>query len=141
MMKVLLDTNVLLDILIESRPLSAVSSTLLRIAKKGEIEAVATTQSIIDASYVYVERVKRPILQFKESVAVLMSAVTLNSINQGNIKAAVVGPMEDFEDAAQIDCAIESGCDAIISSDKKLKENGRVAVFTPTEILVRLFGE
>ena len=53
-MTLFLDTNVLLDVLLKSRPSHMCSVTLLTFIKRGLVKAVISTQSIVDASFVYV---------------------------------------------------------------------------------------
>lgn len=139
-MKLFLDTNVLLDILMESRPANYDSSTILQMVENGAVEAVLTTQSIIDASYVYTQQPKNPLGSFKDSIKYILSTVTVSQIDENNIKSAIRDSNDDFEDAVQIDCAIDAGCDSIISSDRKMKEKSRVPVYTPKEFCDLVFS-
>ena len=140
-MIIFLDTNVLLDVFMNSRPCHKDSSFIIDMAEKGDVDAVVSTQSIVDAAYVYLQKSKLPLTQFELSVWELLSRVKATSVSEENIKSALLSHMEDFEDSAQIDCALDAKCDAIISSDKKMKDNGRIAVFSPAEFLSEVFGE
>ena len=100
-----------------------------------------STQSIIDASYVILRREKLPIVVFKRLLTDLLKTATPVSINANDIGEAIASQMSDFEDAAQIACAVNSGCNVVISSDRKLKDNGQIQVLTPTEFLSKVFGE
>ena len=104
-MKVYLDTNVLLDVLMESRENNLDSATILKVAKAGYCEAVISTQSILDSYYVSVEGSKTPLGIFKDSLNVILSVVETIAIQERDIRAAVISTNEDFEDACQIECA------------------------------------
>lgn len=57
-MKLFLDTNVLLDILMDSRPSHLESAMILGLGEKGVAQIVITTQSIVDAAYVFTQKEK-----------------------------------------------------------------------------------
>lgn len=138
-MKVFLDTNVLLDIMTETRNNYIDSTSILRVADAGYIEAVISTQSILDAYYVAVDMAKTPLEVFKSSLNEILAAVDVVSIDRTNINAAIDSSNEDFEDAAQVACAEVAGCDFIISSDRKMKRNSSITVYTPGELCSIIF--
>lgn len=139
-MKVYLDTNVLLDVLMASRENNLDSATILKVAKAGYCEAVISTQSILDSYYVSVEGSKTPLGIFKDSLNEILSVVETIAIEEKDIRAAVISTNEDFEDACQIECATAAGCDCIISSDKKMKRDSALKVYTPMEFCNKVFG-
>lgn len=138
-MKVFLDTNVLLDILSESRDNNIDSTSILRVANAGYLEAVISTQSILDAYYVAVDVAKTPLETFKGALREILAVVDVVSIDANDIRTAIDGSNEDFEDASQIACADAAGCDFIISSDKKMKRDSSVTVYTPGEFCGMIF--
>ena len=140
-MKIFLDTNVLIDMMLDYRQSHAESQAVSEIARKGGVAAAMSTQSIIDASYVILRREKLPIVVFKRLLTDLLKTATPVSINANDIGEAIASQMSDFEDAAQIACAVNSGCNVVISSDRKLKDNGQIQVLTPAEFLSKVFGE
>lgn len=138
-MKLFLDTNVLLDVLMENRPNHMDSATILRIVEKGVATAVITTQSIIDASYVYSQREKQSLKQFIKAIDSIMDIVEVEAIMGKNITAAMRMPFNDFEDAAQIACSEMAGCDIIITSDHKFREYTFAPVYTPKSFCKEVF--
>ena len=67
-MRVYIDTNVLLDVMKESRENHVDSATVLKLAKQGYINATVSTQSILDAYYVFSISEKQPLEEFKAFV-------------------------------------------------------------------------
>ena len=132
-MKLFLDTNVLLDILMESRQNHLESATILRMGEKGAAQIFISTQSIIDAAYVFTQKEKTSIEQFKKAIRFILTIATITAIDENNVKAALRSEIGDFEDAAQIDCATEAECGFLISSDRKWKGYTALPVFTPKE--------
>lgn len=139
-MKVFLDTNVLLDILIESRPNHLDSTMILRAAEKGAITALLSTQSIIDASYVYTQAGKKPLDRFLAAIELIIGIVEVVPISENDIKAAVRSPFfDDFEDSAQLACSETSGCDVIVTSDRKFRYYSFAPVYTPKGFCDEIF--
>ena len=123
----------------ESRDNNIDSTSIIRVADAGYVEAVITTQSIIDAHYVIVNITKTPKQEFLTALAEIMSSVKVASISEENIRSAMAGSISDFDDASQIACAEALGCDCIISSDKKMKRDSNITVYTPTEFCNMVF--
>ena len=139
-MRIFIDTNVLIDLLSEDRPNHACASQILQVVKKGVLTASMTTQSIIDASYVQTEVAKGPVEAFREAIRSLSSFIDVISITREDIEAANNCHIPDYEDAAQVACALNSYCDAIITSDKKIRAYTSLPVYTPQEFNQELFG-
>lgn len=138
-MRAYLDTNILLDVMKESRENHVDSAAILKLAKQGYIDAVISSQSILDAYYIYSIAEKRPLEEFKSFLKRLLSVATVATITKNNLQAAISSSNTDFEDASQIDCASVSACDFIISSDKRMKRDSTLTVYTPKEFCDRVF--
>lgn len=138
-MKVFLDTNVLLDFIIPCRERHPHALKLLTLVKRGIFKAAATTQSIIDVSYI-LSKVGKDI-DFKESLNGLMPYIELIPVSGDDIAWAVTSHIRDFEDAAQFASATSNYCSVIISSDEKFKTYSRMWTFSPEEFLDYVFGD
>ena len=134
-MKAFLDTNVLLDILMESRFEHEAALFLLQVIRSGDISGCLSTQSVIDAAYVQTQRLKAPSEPFKKAIQMLSGFVEIVSIGQEDIQAACNSPINDFEDAAQLACALRAGCDVIVTSDRKYQDYTDVSCYTPQQLV------
>lgn len=140
--KVFLDTNVLLDVLSENpRPYTEASANILQAIRNGYLEGEITTQSFMDAYYILSGGKSNP--ELSRSILSLMNYVNVGSIDSFNVRDAIRTPKGDFEDDAQFSCALEGGCDAIVTADKKFiqdynGENKHVWLGTPEEFLAKL---
>ena len=139
-MKIFLDTNVLLDILSELRPSHHDALTLLQVIKKRRLYACLTTQSIIDASYVQTQSAKGSVEQFREAIRRLTSFLEVISIERFDLDAANDCRIPDYEDAAQIACALNNGCDAIITGDQAFSRYTSLPIYSPAAFCDALFG-
>ena len=134
-MRVFLDTNILLDILSSSRPGHIPALQLLQVIKDRKIEGVMTTQSVIDAAYVQTQRHKVPVQEFKSAIKLIGSFVQLISIDSDDIARVNETRLEDYEDGAQVSCALNHCCDLIVSSDKGLSTITDLDIFTAQELI------
>jgi len=142
--KAFLDTNVLIDVLTGVRASSEASSLIFEAVKRGYIEAVLSTQSIIDAFYAI--RKEQYEEAFFKTVIWACDHINIASIDTFNLLAAVKSRSGDFEDDAQYDCALANYCDFFVTSDKKqLARHGnshpKLTLCTPAEFLDRLKSE
>lgn len=125
--------------MMDSRENHIDSTSVLRVADAGYLQAVITTQSILDANYVLVNVAKTPLGDFITSLNEIMSVAKVESIDEPNIQEAIKSPNLDFEDAVQIACAVSCGCDCIISSDIRMKRGSTLTVYTPKEFCDMIF--
>ena len=112
--------------------------------KRGYIEAVLSTQSIIDASYAI--RKEQYEEAFFKTVIWACDHINIASIDTFNLLAAVKSRSGDFEDDAQYDCALANYCDFFVTSDKKLlarhgNSHPKLTLCTPAEFFERLKSE
>lgn len=116
--KVFLDTNVLLDCVVQGRGHSAASIKVLDFVRSHLLEAVVTTQSIVDMAYV--DRSSPSHEGFINFVSWMLGHVSVEQITSHDIKDAMFADGIDFEDNAQLAHAISSACNFFITSDKEL---------------------
>ena len=143
--KVLLDTNVLLDVLCTPRrPSAEASQLILQAIRDGYLEGVITTQSILDAAYI-LSRTSSDFDResFGNCILTMMNFLNIDAIHVLDIRDAILHPAGDLEDDAHFAHADAEGCDAIITSDRRFrqqKEASGMLFFTPDAFVTRLRG-
>jgi predicted nucleic acid-binding protein len=140
-MKVFLDTNVLLDVLIPGRPQESASRIIFSQIRKGRMEAELSTQSIIDASYVCSRAEGFSLERFRSAMLALLGYVNVNGINYFELRDALLSGRRDIEDAAQASHASRSNCHVILSADKSFRlpdGDPSIPVMTPAEFVERM---
>lgn len=119
--KVFLDTNVLLDVLAEDdRPQKAASLAIFHAIRSSRIEAVLTTQSIIDASYILHKQNKDA--DYYGRVLRMYQFINIDYLNSFDVRDACLHPTGDFEDDALYARAVDTCCDVFVTNDRKLRE-------------------
>ena len=137
-MKVFLDTNVLLDMLISSRANHLCSLRLLKLIRDKKISGVLTSQSIIDAAYVQTQRGKVTVQDFKTAMKLICSLVEVVSITSEDIDRVNASSIEDYEDAAQVSCALDCGCDVIVTRDSRIGRFTDLDLYSPQGVIEKM---
>ena len=138
MAKVFIDTNVLLDMLLEERPGNQIAKTLFGAAEAGVFEGYLTTQSIIDAHFI-VRKHGMVFESFKKSIQSLRSFIKILAIDEIDLLWAIGNPTGDFEDDAQYGSAYNGVCDFFITRDNSLRKLNSpfcpMTVMTPSDFV------
>lgn len=138
-MTIFFDTNVILDILDDTRDCHEKALSLLTAAKKGAFQAHTTTQSFIDASYIQTQQRKLPIDLFRSAVSLLSGILSVEAITADDLAKANKSTIPDYEDSAQVACAERIQSDYIITRDGKYKDYTHIPTFNPIEFYDKLF--
>ncbi len=137
-MRVLLDTNVLLDVLLNRDPWVKQASAVWQASDEGEIVGYIMACAIADIFYIARRLVT--IETARAAVRICLDAFEVCSVDQQTLEHAETLSGSDFEDNLQIACADMTGLDAIVTRDKKGFQSAVIPVLTPTELLAQLEG-
>jgi predicted nucleic acid-binding protein len=132
--KVFIDTDVIIDFLIDRQPHANHSSKIFDLADRGKVEIYISALSVNNVHYV-----TRKILGSKKAKTViseLLKFVKTQGVGENDILEALTDDIKDFEDAIQHSSATRiEGIKAIITRNTKDYKNSRLAVFTPETYL------
>ena len=132
MIKVLLDTNIVLDIALE-RPLfvEEASQVFLKISKNKILGYVSAT-TVTDIFYV-LNRAKIDAVGYLKK---LLKIVDVLDVDKDIIITALYSGWTDFEDAVQAQVAIENEIDIVITRNTKdFQKEKEIKVLTPKEFI------
>jgi predicted nucleic acid-binding protein len=132
-MKVLFDTNVVLDVLLDRKPFSEPAAQLLSYAESGEIEASLCATALTTISYLAAKAIGRHAAQ--EQVRDLLKLFDVAPVNRLVLEGALEVPLSDFEDAVVLSSAYHAGVDALVTRNLRDFKNSRLPVHTPEELL------
>ncbi|MBI9107233.1 MAG: PIN domain-containing protein [Spirochaetales bacterium] len=133
MKKVLLDTNIILDIALKRKPHFTSAFRLFALIDQGVIEAFVTGSSITDLFYI----VRRDLGSnlARNFLIELVEVVPVIGVDHSIIVSALNSEIKDFEDAVQVFSAISSDINTIITRNKKDFANTHLTILTPDEFL------
>ena len=135
-MRVLLDTNVVLDLLLQRDPWRAQAEALAQAGAEGRIQPHVSASSITDIFYISRRLVGAE--QARRVVRACLDSLQVVGVTRELLDAAERRPGLDLEDNLQIECAVAAGLEAIVTRDPRGFAGSPVAVLTPAELLARL---
>ncbi len=135
-MKVLIDTNVVLDVLLDRRPHSADSAYIFKFVEEGRLQGFLCATTVTTIDYLLLQSLNR--VEARKHLAQLIRLFDIAAVNRAVIEAALQSWITDFEDAVLEQAALLAGAEAIITRNAKDFARGIVAVLDPRQCLVQL---
>ena len=132
----LLDTNVLLDSLLQRAPWHAEADEILRQAKPGVLDLSVVVLSL--ANLFYIGRRIVGTEQARSDVRRVAETFNILAVDRTTILQADALPGSDFEDNIQIAAATNAALTAIVTRDPAGFTASPIPVWSPAELLNRL---
>ena len=132
-MKVLLDTNVILDILLKRKPYYITSSKIFLLSGKKNIHLFITSSIFTDLYYIISRILSRK--KAKSFLVNLLEIVDVCGVDKEAIIEAINSDFKDLEDAVQHFAAKAKNIDLIITRNKNDFKPSKIKVLTPSEFL------
>ena len=136
-MKVLVDTNVILDVLLIQWPFYTDSSIIYKLSEIKHISGVISSVSMPNIFYILRRNGKNNIEAYQE-LDKLNIIFTVASVSETTVSAALALRWKDFEDAIQFVTAKEIEVDFIITRNKTDFQSSDIPCMTPTEYIAYL---
>lgn len=131
-MKILFDTNVVLDVLLDRHPHSAMAARLLARVEQGELKAClgATTVTTI----FYLAAKAKGVSSAREHIRCLLELFEIAPVDRSVLESALSGAFSDFEDGVLHEAASQSGVEGIVTRNGADFALARLPIFSPTEL-------
>lgn len=138
MIKVFVDTNILLDYLLEREGFVDDARDILLLGNAGFIMLIISDLSIANIAYITRNKISQD--AFYSTVNTLQSFCTIAGIGEKIITQAVNARWNDFEDSLQYFAAIQAEADCVITRNVKDFKSMGLPVLTPNEFLNGIIG-
>lgn len=135
-MKILLDTNVVLDVLLERTPHASAATHVFSIIEKGEAVGFLSATTITTIYYLATKTVGSS--QAKKEINKLLKLFEIAPVSRMVLEDAVASKFTDFEDAVLHEAACHVGARMIVSRNVKDFQKASLPVYTPTEFIKML---
>ena len=135
-MKVLIDTNVVLDVLCKREGFYEDAARIMKYCEVNKITGVISALTI--PNIVYIMRKELDAQKTRDVIEKLQLVFTVADLKADDIKKALSMDFKDFEDALQSACASRIKADYIITRNIRDFVNSKVAAIKPTELLERI---
>ena len=129
MKRVLIDTNVVLDVLLERKPHLAASAAVWDAVESGGAEGYLAAHAITTIHYL--ARKQLGVRHTKRVIASLLQVFRIAAVDENVLRDALQYDTQDFEDAVSTAAAEATGCEAIVTRDPKGFRTAGLPVLTP----------
>ena len=137
-MKVLIDTNILLDVLQEREPHFEVSLRTWGLCEYGYVTGYISSMSLVNIAYVMRKELTPD--RMSEIFMALVLAFKFVDLGLSDLEKAADMKWQDFEDAVQSATASRINADYIITRNTKDFQDSRVKALTPEEYFSEVFS-
>lgn len=132
-MRVCLDTNVLLDAMLQRVPWHVEADAILRAAAQGQV--VCATTPLALATVFYVGRKLIGSAKARFAIRNYLQAFDILPLDGQTLLDADTMPGNDYEDNIQIAAAVRASVDAIVTRNVSDFSHATLPVMTPAELL------
>ena len=132
-MRILVDTNVVLDVLCDRQPFTADALMVFKLCEANKVQGVLSALSV--PNIMYVMRKDLDIARIRSILSTLFLIFSVDDLRGSDLIAAAELSFADYEDALQTICAKRSGADYIVTRNKKDFTGSNVPVLSPKEFL------
>lgn len=138
-MKLFLDTNVILDVVLNRQNFCEQAQKILQLSIDGECELCASDVTFTTVSYY--ARKNRTREQLYEVLRTLRELIVVAPTGRESIDWAISQEWKDFEDAVQYYAAFRAGADYVVSRNVRDYPYDDVPAVTPNDILAMFHKE
>jgi len=139
-MKVLIDTNVIIDVLGKNEKFYDDSYKIILLGLEGGIETIMSASAVTDVYYILKKYIHDSIV-LRENIFLLSNYLKICKATAEDITNAVLLSIPDFEDAVVAAIAKREKADFIITRNKSDFENSHIPAISPAQLINRFFPD
>ncbi|MGA3206086.1 MAG: PIN domain-containing protein [Bryobacteraceae bacterium] len=129
MRRILFDTNVVLDVLLDRQPHVEASAAAWEAVETGASEGMLAAHAV--ATIHYLVQKEKGTARAKRTVSGILRVFKVAGVDGAVIQEALESPFSDFEDAVTAAAARVAGCEYIVTRDPKGFRESPVRALTP----------
>lgn len=135
-MKILVDTNVVLDLLLEREPFVETAIALFEQIERGNFTGYIAATTITNIFYIIRKTEGHEVAL--AAINRLLIGLQFCAVDRQTIETALNLGLKDFEDSIQLARATLNQLNAIITRDRKDFIGSTLPIYSPTELLNQL---
>lgn len=135
MKKLFLDTNIILDVILEREEMP-IAAQILTLGEQGKAHLCVSYLTIANVAYVI--RKGRTTSEIRSIITDLKQFVNILPMTSGQLDIALGVEANDFEDVLQYECARDAGCDIIITRNEQDFGFSAIPVMNPSDYIATL---
>lgn len=132
-MRVLIDTNVILDVLLKRSPFYEAAIEVLKLSVREDIQEFVSASAITDIYYIAYKNMRDKAV-VRELLKKLLLIVSVAGVSEEIQKALELG-WKDFEDSVQYSVALLNEMNGLITRNVKDYSSSEIQVWEPNQFL------
>ena len=132
-MRLMIDTNIILDVLLEREPFYDSSRRVLSLCESREISGFISASAATDIFYL-VRKALGSTVDAYTALGHILNIVKVLTVTNDDVNTAFLIQAKDFEDCLLATCARSNKCDGIVTRNKKDFTAFGVPLYLPDEV-------
>ena len=133
MKRILFDTNVVLDVLLDRQPYVEASAAAWAAVETGILEGMLAAHAVTTIHFLV--RKEMGNIKARRIVSAILGVFEVATVDSAVVQEALQLPCSDFEDAVTAAAARVAGCECIVTRDPKGFRGSPVRALTPEAVL------
>ena len=133
-MKLLIDTNVVLDVLLRREPFFKAATEVLNLTQRDDVREYISASAITDIYYIASKQMKSRDA-VRDLLKRLLMVVSVAAVSEQEIRNALELAWADFEDSVQYSVALLNEMDGIITRNPGDYQETNIPVWLPDQAL------
>lgn len=129
-MKLFLDTNVLIDFILERPLFYKPAAMIISYAAERKIRVCVSALSVVTANFICVERCKMRLDVYRRKMDFLRNVIDICSVDSSDIYSSYDSNWKDFEDGVQYFSATRAQVDYLVTRNIKDFEESGLRIIT-----------
>ena len=132
-MRILFDTNVVLDVLLDREPFSTRAALLFSEVERGDLEGILCATTITTIHYLACKVVGDQ--KARKEIEKLLSIFEIAPVNRSVLESALKSGAADFEDAVLCEAARHVNARGIVTRDVRGFKKAGIPAYSPEEMI------
>jgi predicted nucleic acid-binding protein len=134
--RLLLDTHVVLDVLLNREPHAEAAASLFALVERGAVRGVLGATTVTTVHYLAEKHVGK--VPAREHIRTLLLLFDVANVSKATLIQALESELEDYEDAVLHQAGIDAEVDGIVTRNRDDFLKSEAPVFSPSEALAAL---
>ena len=132
-MKILFDTTIILDVLLDREPFSGDAAFLMSLVEQSEITGFICATTVTTVHYLAIKALGPQAAS--RHIQTLLSLFDVAPVNRVVLEGAAASSFMDFEDAVLHESAIHAGAEYIVTRNSDDFKKSKIPVFNPRDLI------
>ena len=134
-MKLMIDTNILLDVLIHREPFYDDSRAILKLCEDRYVNGFVSASAVTDIFYI-TRKALGSVEDTYRVISNILNIVKILTVTNDDVVTAFQIKAKDFEDCLMATCAKSNKCDGIVTRNRRDFLGFGITLYSPEELLL-----